>query len=102
MLTKKHNHEEKVTNKKDYNEKTYVNWYKTPSKERYNNHTKSFKKKHLSKLSKHIFLARDKNLMLLYVCLLCLTEKLFDINSFFDEHVANLKSELINTSSFFK
>ena len=60
------------------------------------------KKKHLSKLSKHIFLARDKNLMLLYVCLLCLTEKLFDINSFFDEHVVNLKSELINTSSFFK
>ena len=60
------------------------------------------KTNHLSKLSKHIFLGRDKNLMLLYVCLLCLTEKLFDINSFFDEHVVNLKAELINTSSFFK
>ena len=103
-----------VTNNLDNEYKYYLGFAETTCKERYSNHKSSFKSensKNSTELSKYVWSLRENNkkpsikrkiVKIVYskatssFCKLCLTEKLFILNTIGDDNCLNKKTEFIN------
>ena len=98
----------------------YIGLADTPFKEHYRNHTKDLNhKKYVNntELAKYVWSLTDRNIITIIkweilskiygitkqnMCKLCLTEKLWLINSINDENLLNKKSEFFNKSRHIK
>ena len=103
-----------VTNESSSETRKYIGLADTQFKERYRNHTKDFNhKKYVNntELAKYVWSLKDSNIIPIIkweilskvygntkqnMCKLCLTEKLWIINSIDDENLLNKKSEFMN------